>query len=78
MGIQDVRCNEGGTELADDCTSFHGNENLYHYLETVFSQSKETTTEIKQVESVSDRLSYPTLRGSWCDNVLKCSKMSWR
>lgn len=32
VGIQEVRWDKGGAELADDCTFFHRNGNVNHLL----------------------------------------------
>jgi hypothetical protein len=47
---------------------WEGNEN--HELGIGFHVHKKITSAIKRVEFVSDRMSYITLRGCWCDIVV--------
>jgi hypothetical protein len=66
MGVQEVRCNRGGTEPAGKYTSFNGKGNGNHELGTVVFVHKGIISAVKRVEFVSDKMSYIILRGRWC------------
>jgi hypothetical protein len=70
VGVQEVRWDKGGTEPADNYTFFYGNRNADHHLGTGFFIHKGVISTVKRVESVSDRMSYITLRGRWCDIIV--------
>jgi hypothetical protein len=55
---------------ACDYTFFYVIENADHHLGTVFFVHKRIISAVKRVEFVSDRMSYITLRGRWCDIIL--------
>jgi hypothetical protein len=67
VGVQEVRWDKGGTEPAGDYTFFYGNGNTDHHLGTSFFVHKSIISAVERVEFVSDRMSYITLRGRWCD-----------
>jgi exonuclease III len=67
VGEQEVRCDSGGTEPAGEHIFFYGKENENHELGTGFFVHKRIISAVKRVEFVSDRMSYITLRGRWCD-----------
>jgi hypothetical protein len=69
MAVQEIRWDKGGSELVvDDYTFFYGNAD--HHLGTGFLVHNGILSAIKRVELVSDRLSYITLRGYWCDIIV--------
>jgi exonuclease III len=70
VGVQDVRWDKGGTEPAGDYTSFYGNGNADHHLGTGFFVHKRIISAVQRVEFVSNRMSYITLRGRWCDIIV--------
>jgi hypothetical protein len=70
VGVQEVRWDMGGTEPAANYAFFYGNENADHHLVTGFFVHKRIISEVKRVEFVSDRMSYITLRGQWCDIIV--------
>jgi exonuclease III len=70
VGVQEVRWDKGGTEPAGDYTFFYGNGNADHHLGTAFFVHKTIISAVKRVEFVSDRMSYITLRGRWCDIIV--------
>jgi hypothetical protein len=70
VGVQKVRWEKGGTETAGDYTSFYRNGNVGHQLGTGFSLHKRIISAVKRVEFFSDRMSYFTLRGCWCDIIV--------
>jgi hypothetical protein len=43
---------------------------LNHHLRTGFLVHKEVISAVKRVQFISDRMSYITLRGHWCDIVV--------
>jgi hypothetical protein len=56
---------EEGTERAEDFTFFCGEGNEDRQLGTSFFVLKRIISVVRRVESVSDRMSYITLRGHW-------------
>jgi exonuclease III len=70
VGVKQVRWEKGGTEPAGDYTLFYGNGNADHHLGTGFFVHKRIISAVKRVESVSDRMSYITLRGRLCDIIV--------
>jgi hypothetical protein len=70
VGVQEVRWEKGGTERAEDCTSFYGQGNGDHRLGTGFSVHKRILSAVRRVEFISDRLSYIILRGRWCNIIV--------
>jgi hypothetical protein len=66
VGVQEVRWDKGGTEPAGDYTLFYGNGNADHHLGTGFFSYIRGSYQ----QFVSDRMSYITLRGRWCDIIV--------
>jgi hypothetical protein len=68
--VQDVRWVKSNNQPADDYTysSINGNDN--HRLGTGAFIHKGIMSAVKRVEFISDRMSYITLRGSWCDIIV--------
>jgi hypothetical protein len=66
VGVQEVRWDKGGTELADDYTFLYVNGNADHHLGTCSFVHTGTTSAGRRVEFVSDKMSYLILRGRWC------------
>jgi hypothetical protein len=64
VGVQEVRCDKGGTARAGDYTFFYGKRNE-NQLGTWFFVRHRIVPAVKKVEFVSDRMSYIVLRGHW-------------
>jgi hypothetical protein len=47
-----------------------GNENASHHLGTCIFIHNHIISAIKTVEFISDRMSYVTIRGHWCDIII--------
>jgi hypothetical protein len=70
VGVQEVRWDKGGTEPAGDYTFFYGKGNADQHLGTGFFMHKRIISAVTRAEFVSDRMSYITLRGRWCDIIV--------
>jgi hypothetical protein len=58
VGVQEIRWDKGGTELASDYTFFYGNGNVDHHIGTGYIVHKGIISTVKRVEFVSDKMSY--------------------
>jgi hypothetical protein len=65
VGIQEVRCDRGGTKPAGEYILFYGMGNRYHEVGTGFFVHKRIISAVMWVEFISDRMSYIILRGRW-------------
>jgi hypothetical protein len=69
VGVQKVRWERGGTEPAGEYTFFYGKGNENCELGTGFFVHRGIISAVQRVEFVSNRMSYITLRGRWCDII---------
>jgi hypothetical protein len=59
-----------GWQPAHHCTFLYGNGNANYNFGTGFLVHMGIISEVKRVEFINDRISYITLRGHSCDNVV--------
>jgi hypothetical protein len=78
VGVQEVRWEKGGTELAEDDTFFYGLGNGDHQLGTGFFVRKRIVSAVRRVEFISDWMLYILLRGRWCNIIVLNDRMDLR
>jgi hypothetical protein len=70
-GVQEVRWEGEVYQISDNYTFFYGKGNINYHLGSGFFVHNRINPAIKRVEFVSDRMSYMTLKGSWCDIIIR-------
>jgi hypothetical protein len=68
--VQEVRWDGGGIKPVGEYTFLYRKGNMNHELGSVFFVHKRFISAIKSLEFVSDRMSYITLRGCWCNIIV--------
>jgi exonuclease III len=70
VGVQEVRWEGEGYQTVDNYTFFYGKGNVNRQLGTGFFIHNRIISAVVRVEYVSDRMSYITLKGCWCDIIV--------
>jgi len=66
----EFKWNKDDSQPADGFTYFYVNGNVNHHVQTGYFVNKETTSVVKSVEFVTDKMSFIILRGHWCGIIV--------
>jgi hypothetical protein len=70
VAIQEIRWDNGGSKPVEDFIFADGNKNVNHHLGSSVLIHRGIISAVNRVEFISDRMSYVTLRGRWCDIIV--------
>jgi hypothetical protein len=67
---KDVRWEGEGYQTTENYVFLYGKGNVNHQLGTGVFVHNRIISAVNRVEFVTDRMSYITLKGCWCDNIV--------
>jgi hypothetical protein len=71
VGVQEVRWEGEGYQTVDNYTFFFAKGSVKSPIrDRIFFVHNRIISAVKRVEFVSDRISYITLKGRWCDTIV--------